>query len=234
MPKDRVADAERCLGVTFQDCGILQEALTHRSFTSEQGGGQFNERLEFLGDSVLNLVVTDFIFRRWPGFDEGHLAKLRASLVNAEVLGETAAHMGLGECILMGRGAEQTGGRGRASILGDCLEAVVGAIYLDQGMTPAKKFVLSALKETIFERAALPDFSDFKSRLQELTMEKLQVLPAYRVMAEEGPVHERIFSIEVVVAGRVRGKGAGTSKKRAEQAAAAQALEALEKKYGHR
>lgn len=228
-PDTKIKRAEDFLGVTFRDKDLLKTALTHRSFAYEASDQvlQINEKLEFLGDAVLGFIITDFIFRRYPRFSEGDLAKLRANLVNAEVLAAMAQGIGLGECVLLGRGAELTGGRERISILSDCLEAVLGAIYLDQGIEAAREFILNRFKDLIMETARASELADFKTNLQEITVQKLGVMPEYKIVREEGPVHERVFFAEVLVAGRVIGKGQGKSKRKAEQEAAKQALVAL-------
>ncbi|MEW6189481.1 MAG: ribonuclease III [Actinomycetota bacterium] len=226
--KNKIAKAEKCLGIIFSNKNFLKRALTHSSFAFEMGvdAREVYERLEFLGDAILNFVITDFIFHRFPKFNEGELAKFRAKLVNSEALAKVAQGIGLGEFIFMGKGAELTGGRERTSILADCFEAILGAIYLDQGLSAVREFILKKFKDKIFEQAS-KEFSDFKTNLQEYTMEKLGVVPEYQITREEGPVHERIFHAEVLVQGKVMGKGTGRSKKKAEQRAAQEALEAL-------
>ncbi|MDI6822106.1 MAG: ribonuclease III [Actinomycetota bacterium] len=223
-----MAKAEKHLGITFSNKNLLKRALTHSSFAFEMGmdAREVYERIEFLGDAILNFVITDFIFYRFPGFNEGELAKFRANLVNSEVLAKVAQGIGLGEFIFMGKGAELTGGRERTSILADCFEAVLGAIYLDQSLSAVREFILKNFKDIIFEQT-LKEFSDFKTTLQEYTMEKLGAVPEYQITREEGPVHERIFHVEVLVQGKILGKGMGRSKKKAEQRAAQEALETL-------
>ncbi len=226
--EDRVKEAERRLGIKFIDKGLLVRALTHRSYSFEAGVRETNEKLEFLGDTVLNLVITEFIFYRFPEHNEGDLAKLRARIVSENALAKAAQDVGLGELIFLGKGAELTGGRARASILSDTFEAIIGAIYLDQGMLRAKEFVLKRLKDTIFEEAAVEHYGDPKTRLQEVTMAKMGAVPAYRVVREYGPVHDRTFIVQVSVGGKVLGEGEGKSKKKAELEAASEALKKVE------
>ncbi len=177
----------------------------------------------------MNLVITDFIFRRFPQFSEGNLAKLRANLVNTEILADLAQQISLGDCVFLGRGAEITGGRTRESILADCFEAVLGALYLDKGIEAVRSFALKKFKNIIMKKAGVKELSDFKTSLQEYTSQKFGVMPEYRISKEEGPVHEKIFFAEVSVEGKVAGKGKGRSKKKAEQEAAKKALKELKK-----
>lgn len=225
----RVAKAEKSLGFEFRDKKLLAVALTHRSFAFEASlrSSQINEKLEFLGDAVLNLIITDFIFRRFPKFVEGDLARLRANLVNTDVLASIAQDLNLGQYIFLGRGAELTGGRERKSILADCFEAVVGAMYLDQGLEAVRSFVLKKFKRIIIRSAQAEELADFKTLLQEYTSQRLAVMPEYRISKEVGPVHEKVFFAEVLINRKVYGKGEGSSKKRAEQEAAKRALQRL-------
>lgn len=224
-----IAQAEECLGIRFDNKALLKKALTHSSFAYEAGTGEkgIYERLEFLGDAVLSFVITDFIFHRFPKLNEGDLAKIRANLVNSQVLANLAQEIGLGEYIFLGKGAELTGGRARTSILADCFEAVLGAMYLDQGVEVAKEFILRRFKDLILEVAVAERLSDDKTALQEQAVSEFGVMPDYRIVKEEGPVHKRIFYSEVCISGKVWGKGKGYSKKKAELAAAKEALEAL-------
>lgn len=228
----RVAKAEKSLGFEFRDKKLLAVALTHRSFAFEASlkSSQINEKLEFLGDTVLNLIITDFIFRRFPKFAEGDLARLRANLVNTDVLASLAQKLNLGQHVFLGRGAELTGGRERKSILADCLEAVIGAMYVDRGLDPVRYFILKKFKRIIIQEAQAEELADFKTLLQEYTSQKLGVMPEYRISKEVGPVHEKIFFADVLISKKVYGKGKGSSKKRAEQEAARKALQRLKKK----
>lgn len=219
-----VNKAEEHLGVRFRNKDLLFQALTHRSYSFEKGLSETNEKLEFLGDSVLNLSVTEYIYHKFPSLSEGDLAKLRANVVNANFLADVARNLLVGDCLLMGKGAEQTGGRARVSILGDALEAIIGAIYLDQGMDAAKDFVLKNFQELIDEKASLGEFGDPKTRLQELVMAKYGNIPRYRTIDEYGPVHDRNFVVRVFINDESWGQGVGKSKKKAEQEAAKKAL----------
>lgn len=207
------------LGQRFADPSLLHQALSHRSWCGEQEGVPSNERLEFLGDAVLGLVVADHIYHRFPELPEGNLAKIRSAVVNARVLAETATELGLGDVLLLGKGEEASGGRTKVSILADTIEAVIGAVYLDAGWAAARPLVLRLLGERIERAAAEPDDFDHKSRLQELTVRCGEGPPRYSVVGS-GPDHDRHYLAEVFVGGECRGAGEGSSKKDAEQAAA--------------
>jgi ribonuclease-3 len=210
----------------FEDDALLARALAHRSWCAEHGGVASNERLEFLGDAVLGLVVTDHIFRTYPRLPEGELAKVRATVVSAAALAEVAAELELGEAVLLGKGEAQSGGREKPSILADALEAVIGATYLDGGWDAASALVLGLLGSRIAEAAIGPGGQDYKTRLQELSARRFDALPSYDVQ-DEGPDHAKRFVATVVVGGRRRGRGEGRSKKQAEQAAARVAWQGL-------
>ncbi len=210
--------AER-LGHSFADPSLLHQALSHRSWCGEQDGVPSNERLEFLGDAVLGMVVADHIYRRFPELPEGDLAKIRSAVVNARVLAESAHELELGGVLLLGKGEEASGGRTKVSILADALEAVIGAVYLDADWAEAQRLILDLLGERIERAAAEPDDFDHKSRLQELTVRRGEGPPRYLVEGS-GPDHDRHYLAEVYVAGERRGTGEGSSKKDAEQSAA--------------
>ena len=209
------------LGVEISD-ELLTLALTHRSYAYENGGLPTNERLEFLGDSVLSIVVTERLYRDHPDLPEGQLAKLRASVVNMHALAGVAATLGedgLGAHLYLGRGEELTGGRTKASILADATEALIGAVYLEHGLETARDLV-HRLFDTLLQGAPLLGAGlDWKTSLQELTAASDLGVPEYR-MAEEGPDHLKVFTATVVVAGEERGTGVGRTKKEAEQKAA--------------
>ena len=215
------------LGYRFNDPGLLELALRHRSWCAEHSGVESNERLEFLGDSVLGVVVTDHLYRDAPGTSEGVLARRRSELVSAVALGGVARQAGLGAALALGRGEERTGGRDKTSILADALEAVIGAVYLDGGIGAATSVVLRLLWDRIEHATSGGPGSDHKSRLQERAAQRFGELPRY-VLTEEGPEHQKTFRAEVLVDGRVLGAGEGRTKKEAEQAAAAQACEELD------
>jgi ribonuclease-3 len=205
---------------------LLEQALTHRSFAYENGGLPTNERLEFLGDSVLGVVVTDTLFRAHPDLSEGRLAKLRAAVVNARALAQVAHTIDLGRHIKLGRGEETTGGRKKSSILSDTVEAVIGAVYLSGGFETASR-VVHLLFDPLMESAArLGAGLDWKTSLQELTAEHSLGVPEY-VIEDEGPDHEKTFTAQVKVGNRLYGHGTGRSKKEAEQQAAEAAYLAI-------
>jgi ribonuclease-3 len=214
------------VGWEVGDDALLLQSLAHRSWCAENPGTESNERLEFLGDAVLGLAVTDHLYRAYPGLPEGELAKVRSSLVNSSALAEVAAELRLGEALLLGRGEDASGGREKPSILADATEAVIGAAYLDRGREVADAIVLGLLGDRIVEAAAGPGGQDYKTRLQELCARHFDQLPEYLVR-DEGPDHAKEFDAVVVVQGRPRGNGRGRSKKQAEQAAARVAWEHL-------
>ena len=207
------------LGWEFHDPGLLVQALSHRSWCAEAGGLPSNERLEFLGDAVLGLVVAEHCYRRFPELPEGALAKVRAAVVNTVVLAEVAADLDLGAALLLGRGEDASGGRAKPSILANAVEAVIGSLYLDGGYGAAAQLVLDLLDERIEESAAGPGAEDFKTRLQELVLQRTGQLPRYEVEGT-GPDHARRYRARLFVEGRDLGTGDGRSKKDAEQAAA--------------
>ncbi|WP_141953196.1 ribonuclease III [Actinoallomurus bryophytorum] len=209
---------EAALGVR-PDPELLERALTHRSYAYENGGLPTNERLEFLGDSVLGLVVTDTLFNGHPDLPEGQLAKLRAAVVNMRALAGVARQLDLGAYIRLGRGEEGTGGRDKASILADTLEAVIGAVYLDQGLKAADALVHRLFDALIIRSASLGAGLDWKTSLQELTATEELGVPEYHV-EESGPDHQKSFRAVVAVGGVAYGHGEGRSKKEAEQQAA--------------
>jgi ribonuclease-3 len=224
---DPVERLQEALGHRFRDRGHLDRSLVHRSFCAEHPEAESNERMEFLGDAVLGLSVTDHVFAAYPDLPEGELAKLRASVVNAEVLASLAAEIELGPALLLGKGEDASGGRTKASILADAMEAVMAAVYLDGGWPAADELVLRLLGERIREGAAGPGGHDYKTRLQELAARRFDQLPRYHVRAE-GPDHSKEFFATVSIGGEVRGQGEGRSKKQAEQAAARAAWEHLD------
>ena len=201
------------------DEALLRRALTHRSYAYEAGGLPHNERLEFLGDSVLGLVVTTTLYDANPETSEGQLAKLRAAVVNMRALADVARTLGLGEYLLLGRGEESTGGRDKASILADTMEAVIGTVYLSCGLSAAATFVHHLLDPLMRSSATLGAGLDWKTSLQELTASATLGVPEYRV-TEEGPDHEKVFTARALVGDEVLGEGIGRSKKEAEQRSA--------------
>jgi ribonuclease III len=210
------------LGWEVHDDDLLTRSMSHRSWCAETPGARSNERLEFLGDAVLGLVVTDHLFRTYPDLPEGELAKVRASVVNSAALAELAGALDIGDALLLGKGEGQSGGREKPSILADAMEAVIGAVYMDQGWGAAAGLVMRLLGDRIEEAAAGPGGQDYKTRLQELCARSFDDLPQYEV-TDEGPDHAKRFDAAVLVSGAVKGRGEGRSKKQAEQAAAREA-----------
>jgi ribonuclease-3 len=213
------------LGIELPD-GLLGLALTHRSFAYENGGPPTNERLEFLGDSVLGLVVTDELYRSQPTLPEGQLAKLRASVVNMTSLAAVARRLGIGPHLLLGRGEETTGGREKDSILADALEALIGAVHLGCGLDTAAGIIHRLFDPLLVEAATRGAALDWKTSLQELGAALGLGAPGY-VVVDDGPDHAKSFTAEVLLAGAVRGRGAGRTKKAAEQEAAEAAWRTL-------
>ena len=216
---------EETLGHSFASPALLRLALTHRSVSSEDPARKDNERLEFLGDAVLQLVVTDLLYDAYPHLAEGQMAKVRAAVVSRGTLAEIALELGLGGHIELAPSEEATGGREKESILADATEAVIGAVYLDGGLAPARDVVLSLWSDRIAERAKSPGVKDFTTRLQELAARDGR-RPEYRVEGT-GPDHDRRFTAVVSVDGVEYGEGEGRSKKQAEQEAARVAMESL-------
>jgi ribonuclease-3 len=221
---------EQRLGVTV-DRGLLVRALTHRSYAYENGNLPTNERLEFLGDAVLGLVVTDALYRGHPDLPEGQLAKLRAAVVNMRALADVARTLDVGAHILLGRGEETSGGRDKSSILADTLEALIGAAYLEHGIEIGSALVHRLVDPLLVASAELGAGLDWKTSLQELTATNSLGVPDYAV-DEEGPDHAKTFHAFVRVGGAVRGTGTGRSKKEAEQQAAATAFTAIQTELG--
>jgi len=220
------------LGLLIES-GLLERALTHRSFAYENGGLPTNERLEFLGDSVLGLVVTDALYRRHPELPEGQLAKLRAAVVNMRALADVARGLDLGDHVRLGRGEETTGGRDKSSILADTLEALLGAAYLDHGIEVARALVHRLIDPLLASSVTLGAGLDWKTSLQELTATLGLGVPEYDI-EEEGPDHQKVFHAAAVVGERAWGTGTGRSKKEAEQQAASAAWQELRGEHADR
>lgn len=228
MARD-LAEFAKITGVTFSDPALLQTAFVHSSFVNEaaQEGVQDNERLEFLGDAVLSAVVAEQLYARYPGAREGELTTMRAALVRRETLAHYARQLHLGDFLVLGHGEDESGGRSRTATLCATFEAVVGALYLDQGLEAVKAFVLPLLEPdfALVERVAVR--KDAKSRLQEWSQTTLGVSPRYRVLETEGPDHERVFTSSVLLGEARLGVGKGRSKQESTQGAAAMALARL-------
>lgn len=216
------------LGVEVSE-KLLKQAITHRSFSYENGGIPTNERLEFLGDSVLGLVVTDELYRKNPDAEEGQLAKLRAAVVNAKALADVARTLGLGEFLLLGKGEEATGGKDKSSILADALEAIIGAIYVEHGIEKSSDVILQLFAPIIAASAELGEALDWKTSLTELVASKNLGSIEY-LIEQSGPDHDKSFSAKVKVGDLVFAHGLGKSKKEAEQKAAALAFQDLKQK----
>jgi len=217
------------IGVKFKNLDLLVEAFTHRSYLNEHKEyvGSHNERLEFLGDAVLELAVTDFLFKKYPEKSEGELTNLRAALVNTVSLAESAQRLGVNEYLLLSKGEAKDTGRARDVILADTFEALIGAIYLDQGFTSAETFIarnVHSKVDTVIETRA---YQDSKSHFQELSQEKKGITPSYRTLVEEGPDHDKRFTVGAFLGEKEIARGEAHSKQEAEQAAATAALAAM-------
>lgn len=210
---------EKKIGIKFKNRKIVEEALTHKSYAMETGNGPFNERMEFLGDSILNTAITDLLFKRYPEEDEGKLSKYKSLLVSKASLVRWGRELKVGAYVRLSESEEATGGRDRESILANAMEALIGAIFLDQGFEKARAFVVDKFsqKKRIIE-------TDYKSKLQEIIQKKYGMPPTYVVVDEEGPDHDKTFHIQVVVKKKALGQGVGKSKKESEQNAAREAL----------
>jgi ribonuclease-3 len=221
---------QNVIKLKFKDKSLLNRALTHRSFTNESGLQiKDNEKLEYLGDSVLALVVNEYLFKRFGEYLEGDLAKIKSAVVSEVTLAKVAEELNLGSFIMIGKGEEQSGGRERPSILANTLEAVIGAVYLDAGLRETKKFVLNILKRDIERIDGMSYSRDPKTTLQEYVQKKYKERPHYEVIKEIGPDHQKEFSIKLSIHGNDVTIGKGTSKRKAEMDAAQQALDMIHK-----
>ena len=216
---------EKNLGYTFKDKNLLKNALTHTSYANEvRGDVSSNERLEFLGDSILSVIVSDYIYNHFPQMPEGELTRLRSSLVCEAALCSFAREIGIGEYLLLGKGEDKSGGRDRDSILADAFEAVLAAIYLDGGRKAASDHVFRFVLREIDNKKKTGPLKDYKSVLQEIIQRNPEESISYRLAKESGPDHDKMFEIEVLLNSNVIGRGSGKSKKQAEEEAAKQAL----------
>lgn len=226
MARDRRPEGpralDRILGLRFRDPAMRELALTHRSYAFENDLEGNNERLEFLGDAVLGIVVTDMAFREFPDMPEGELAKLRAAIVNMGALADVGRDLGIGRFVLLGKGEEMSGGREKSSILADALEALLGAVYLDRGMDAARALIERLFRPRMVAYVRGEGERDYKTILQEIASAELHAVPEYRIR-ERGPDHEKEFTATVFLSGARWGSGAGRSKKEAEQQAAHEA-----------
>jgi ribonuclease-3 len=222
-----VSELQQQIAFTYRDPRLLERALTHKSYANENRLTEHNERMEFLGDSVLNLVVSELLMNALPEASEGDLSRIRAAVVSEPSLAAVAREIDLGEFLLVGRGEEQTGGRDKDSLLADGLEALVASLYLDGGIDRAGDFITRFFRGTIGRVRTAGGTEDHKTGLQELCQERLKTLPEYRVVSESGPDHRKEFTVELSILGEVCGRGTGRNKKEAEQRAAKEALEKL-------
>ncbi|MBS0166614.1 MAG: ribonuclease III [Nitrospira sp.] len=234
MPASSADSSRAFLKYRFTDDNLLEEALTHKSYVNErrESSRTHNERLEFLGDAVLSLIISDYLARRYPELSEGALSKLKAKLVSEAPLANAARRLDLGRYLRLGRGEERSNGRDKTSLLADALEAVIAAVYLDGGFEASRDFTIDILADELHQLDAVheqPGGDDYKTRFQEWCQKRYEMLPQYLVVGETGPDHQKLFEVEVQVNHRVVGIGRGNSKKEAEQEAARRALEEMER-----
>ena len=226
---DEITKLEATLHISFRNSALLQQALVHRSYLNENTDFNLpsNERMEYLGDSMLSAVVAEKLYKDYPDLSEGDMTKVRAELVRKETLARIARHhLKLDDYLYLGHGEETSGGRAKQSILADALEAVIGAVFLDQGFDICCDLILRLYESQVEKAVADSLTADFKSQLQEVTQSRYHEIPEYHVISAEGPDHAKEFIVEVVVGGRVIGKGSGSSKREAEKEAARAALDA--------
>lgn len=227
---ENIKKFEENIGYTFKNKNYILEALTHSSYSNENKNYDFNERLEFLGDSVLGIIISDYLFKDEKKLPEGELTKLRANIVCEESLSEVAKQISLGDYMFLGKGEEFSGGRDRISILADAFEAVIASIYLDGGYNFAKEFVLTNMKDIINRSKEGKIFRDYKTYLQEILQTNGKVNIEYKLKGEFGPDHNKVFIMEVFCNEKLIGKGQGKSKKEAEQICAKEAIKNIESK----
>lgn len=228
MEPKPISEFEQILGFTFQDESILKNAFIHRSYVNEHQGEslEHNERLEFLGDAVLELVVTDFLFKKFPDKPEGELTAYRAALVNTITIANAASQLGMNDFLMLSRGEAKDTGRARQYILANTFEAVIGAIYLDQGYDAAQAFIEKNIFPLTDEMVSKRLWQDPKSRFQEESQERVSITPSYSTLNEEGPDHDKVFTVGVFLGDDLIAEGQGKSKQEAEQEAATKAIEA--------
>ena len=228
MPREHFRELEDKIHYCFKDKSLIELAMSHSSYANEKHLGKLgcNERLEFLGDAVLEIVSSDFLFHRFPDMPEGDLTKTRASMVCEPTLAYCAEQIGLGGYLLLGKGEDATGGRTRNSVVSDAMEALIGAIYLDGGIESARAFVLPFVKEMLEDESRL-SFKDYKTILQEIVQQNPEEKLQYKLVEEKGPDHNKRFVVDVMLNSNVIGTGEGRSKKNAEQMAAKEALQLM-------
>jgi ribonuclease-3 len=226
-----ITEAEAALKLTFINKALLQRALTHRSYLNENPDYPLedNERLEFLGDAVLDFITGEYLYHHFPEMAEGRLTNLRSALVRTERLAQFATDLNLGDFLFLGRGEAESGGRERLAILCDAFEAVIGALYLDQGIEAARAFMCQMVEPALQEILDSDTDRDAKSRLQEMAQSYYRLTPTYRTIKEQGPDHAKEFTVEALIGQKSYGRGTGLSKQTAAQAAAEQALKVLER-----
>jgi len=229
--KQNIKDIERNIGYIFKNKGLLAESLTHKSYYHEnkENAVSYNERLEFLGDSVIGLIIVEYLFLLDQKYEESVLAKVKSYLVSETVFADIANSISVGKYLLLGKGEESTGGRNKQSILSDALEAIIGAVYLDGGYEKTREIVLAFFKDRIDSAVSSGEFYDYKTELQEKSQLFFGMLPEYRVIKQQGEEHKRIFTVAVFIDGKKLGVASGRRKKEAETLAAKKAIEKLVK-----
>ncbi len=231
LPPDNIKGLEQALQYRIRNADLFVQALVHRSYLQQTNQhGESNERLEFLGDSILNLIVGEYLYRHFPSADEGELTKVRSRLVNRKALVAYSKSVNLSKFILMSHSAQQSMGKGSDTIVADTYEAIIAAVYLDGGFDAAKKFVERQLVEALQNRTVITSDENYKSMLLEFAQAHGLGVPRYTIVKEEGPDHDRTFTVEVSLNGKKSGTGTGKNKKEAEQLAASRALERLQRK----
>jgi ribonuclease III len=226
---DNIQAIEEKFDIHFTNKQLLSTAFTHRSYINESNGTvqEHNERLEFLGDAVLEILVSEYLFNKFPEAPEGELTAYRSAVVKMESLAEIALELGFGEYLLMSKGEEMTGGRTRPYILANTFEAFLGALFMDQGIEACKRFLSSAFFGKIDKAIEDKEYIDSKSKLQEITQDRFKQMPVYKLVKEEGPDHSKTFTVQVLIKNKVVGEGVGKSKQYAQQEAAKDALQKL-------
>jgi len=220
---------EKILGIDFKDISLLEKSLVHRSYLNENQGtdSDSNERLEYLGDAILGYIVAEKLYRDFPEYDEGQMTRLRSILVRRETLARISRSINIGEYLFLGKGEDTSGGRNKSANLACALEAVIAAVYLDQGIVKTRKMILRLLKDEWQKAIKKPAAIDYKSKLQELIQSREQKIPSYQVTGTSGPDHIKTFDVEVRLGNEILGSGSGKSKKEAETEAAREALKKL-------
>lgn len=232
MTPKNLDQLEKILGCRFKNQAWLKQALVHRSFLNEAKDKKIsaNERLEFLGDAILEFVISELLYQHFPDYPEGTLTNLRSNLVKTETLGQMASQFGIGEFLLMSKGEKETGGQNNPTLLANTMEAIIGALYLDQGLAKVKKFIHQHFLPLLGDLINLGEFKDYKSLLQEKLQAQVKKSPVYQILKESGPDHDKIFQVGVFSQGLLLATGEGKSKQTAEEAAAQAGLEKISQK----